>query len=65
MVRESGKRGYEDDKHGRSGALVELIADRAGKEIKDSWGELPFYDETPEDQHSLIFPEFTKYSLLC
>ena len=45
MVREGGMRGYEDDKLGRTGALVELVTDQATKKRKDSWGELPYYHE--------------------
>ena len=43
MVRQSGKRNY-DDKYGRSGALVELVADHATKRAKESWQKVPFYN---------------------
>ena len=45
MVRGSGKRAYEDGKHGRTGALVELVTDPPAREAKESWGELQFYNE--------------------
>ena len=44
MVRSNGKRVY-DDRLGRTGALVELVAGNAAKEAKESWREVPFYDE--------------------
>ena len=45
MVRPNGKRSYEDDKHGRTGSLVELVVGRDKEKVKESWGELPFYDQ--------------------
>ena len=44
MVRSDGKRGY-DEKLGRTGALVELVAGDVTQDVKDSWKEVPFYDE--------------------
>ena len=43
MVRKSGKRNYED-KFGRTGALVELVAPHATKRAKESWQKVPFYN---------------------
>ena len=45
MVRPRGTRSYENDKHGRTAPLVELRIPDDGVKAKDSWGELPFYNE--------------------
>ena len=45
MVRKNGKRNYEDDKHARTGTLVELVVGRDKRKAKESWRELPFYDQ--------------------
>ena len=57
MVRAGGKRAYENDKHGRTAALVELVLDNDSENTKDSWGELPFYDE---DTGKPAFANFAK-----
>ena len=44
MVRKDGRRSY-DDKCGLTGSLVELVVDYDEKKTKDSWKELPFYDQ--------------------
>ena len=43
MVRKDGLRSYEDSRHGRMVALVELVFGRDEK--RESWGELPFYEQ--------------------
>ena len=43
MVRKNGVRSYEDRRLGRMAAVVELVIGRADK--RESWGELPFYEE--------------------
>ena len=57
MVRRCGKRGYEDDKHGRTGALVELVVVPGMKKRKESWGEMPFFRE---DTGKSAFADFAK-----
>ena len=44
MVRRDGKRSY-DDNYGRTGALVELAVGCATERAKESWKEVPFYDQ--------------------
>ncbi|MDE2847512.1 MAG: hypothetical protein OXO51_12445 [Gemmatimonadota bacterium] len=43
MVRGTGKRNYDDNKFGRTAAVVELV--NSDDEKKESWGELPFCNE--------------------
>ena len=43
MVRKHGMRNHEDNKFGRTAALVELVLGTAEK--RESWGELPFFEE--------------------
>ena len=43
MVRRNGMRNYEDNRHGRLVAVVELVF--GTDEKRTSWGELPFYEE--------------------
>ena len=45
MVRPRGMRGYEDDRHGRTASLVEIRIPGGDEETKDSWEELPFYND--------------------
>ena len=45
MVRRGGMRNYDDDRHGRTGALLEVVAGGEDKQVKDSWEELPYYHE--------------------
>ena len=44
MVRSDGRRAY-DDKLARTGALAQILVDPGSDTVKESWGELPFYDE--------------------
>ena len=44
MVRAVGKRSYEDKKQNRTATLAELVVGRETR--KETWGELPFYDES-------------------
>ena len=48
MVRENGKRSYEDAKFGRTAALVKVVEDSDREKPKDSWAELPFYHQAKE-----------------
>ena len=43
MVRRNGKRSY--DSRGRTGSLVELVVGRNNENTKDSWAELPYYEQ--------------------
>ena len=54
MVRSDGKRSY-DDRLGRTGTIVELVV--AAEKQKESWGELPFYDD---ETGSSVFADFAK-----
>ena len=54
MVRKNGRRSY-DDKLGRMGTLVELVVGH--EKEKDSWEELPFYEE---ETGKPAFANFTK-----
>ena len=47
MVRPRGTRSYEDDKHGRTAPLAELIVTGEEDKVKDRWAELPFYAGKP------------------
>lgn len=42
MVRENGKRDYDDDRLARTGTLVELVVD-PGRNVKENWEEVPLY----------------------
>ena len=56
MVRRSGKRSY-DDKYGRTGALVELVVGCATEGAKESWKEVPSYDQ---DTGAPAYADFAK-----
>lgn len=56
MVRKNGKRNY-DDKNGRTGSLVELVVGRASDQAKESWKEVPFYDQ---DTGAPAYADFAK-----
>ena len=62
MVRSDGKRSY-DDRLGRTGTIVELVV--AAEKQKESWGELPFYDDETEVPSLLILPRFIRHDLQC
>jgi len=57
MVRGNGKRSYEDEKLGRTGALVELTVDRTGEDDKERWAELSFFDRVTGAK---IYADFAK-----
>ena len=56
MVRRNGKRSY-DDKYGRTGALVELVMGCATEGAKESWKEVPSYDQ---DTGAPAYADFAK-----
>ena len=43
IVRKNGMRNHEDNRFGRTAALVELVLGTVEK--RESWGQLPFYEE--------------------
>ena len=55
MVRKRGLRNYEDNSLGRMAAVVELVFGEAEK--RESWGELPFYEE---ETGKSVFANFAK-----
>ena len=55
MVRKDGMRNYEDNRFGRTAAMVELVFDAAEK--RGNWGELPFYEE---ETGQFAFANFAK-----